>query len=580
MKMKNLRVKIQEKLELNSFGPQYLEHNERVYKIKIWNNDSFLITDVTNAGKRGTVCNELSVNSNYGAPDLAFWNELLATHTTELLKATTDKILPPELEKPNFKFYFREVESKRLLALDLSTIKPLKTEPKKWTLPHVVRAIVNGQYEGLRCKYRHLDDTCEDFGKGEIKDPINFVKGIVEDPSGWWTHQQTDGVVTVCCHSFDSNEFKPKIEPTKKVKPVKTPEVSRRKFDIGCGHLGNGLLVWNRNKEVSGDFEKVAHINADREITYYIENLPSEVLTQVESYAKTNPSVSTSQPEIKVFNEGNPTEKNVYEAKKEARIERLRERAKQKHEFADNNGFDLFSEEKSGIPFGQPLVGSPQRMRQQRKYREKIANKIERAMEARNYAHDLEVRADAAESRRAIDSDDPEAIRKINEKIQSIKDGNEWAIAANAKMRKLKTWQDAHDYFIKLDDDDSKRIVTHLIQRKSFYAIPPTQIRAYYFGTDTAEIRRLEKRLKGLRYMGENSINFSVGEITVKEESGQIQVHFPDKPVKEFRLKLRRGFCLKWSRYSAAWVRKRTPSINNRYINELKNVLLNVEYER
>ena len=213
--MKNLRVNIQNKLELNNSKPQYLEHNRRVYKVKICNKDSFIIIDLTNAGKRGTVCNRLSVNTNYGVPDdLAFWNELLAEHSRELLEATTNKKLSPELEKPDFKFYFGEIESKRLLALDLSTIKPLKTEPKKWTLPYVVRAIVNKQYEGLRCNYRHLDDTCQDSGKGEIKDPINFIKGIVEDPSGWWVHKR-DGMISVCCHAFDSNEFRSKIETKK-----------------------------------------------------------------------------------------------------------------------------------------------------------------------------------------------------------------------------------------------------------------------------------------------------------------------------------------------------------------------------
>lgn len=270
---------------------------------------------------------------------------------------------------------------------------------------------------------------------------------------------------------------------------------------------------------------------------------------------------------------------NTYEEKKEARIERLRDRAAKKHEFADNNGFDLFSEEKSGIPFGQPLVGSPQRMRQQRRHREKISNRIDRGMEARKYADELESRATSAEYRTAIDLDDPEAVRKIKEKMQNIKLSNEWAKATNAKLRKLKTWQAACDHFAKLDDKDSQRIVKHLIQRRGFYAIPPNEIGRYYFGTDTAEIRRLEKRLKGLNYIKETPIDFSIGEIAVKEDFGQVQVHFPDKPIREFRLKLRREFCLKWSRYSTAWVRKRTPSINGRYIEELKALLLTVNYE-
>ena len=216
--MKNYSVKFQDRLEMNTFDAQFLKHNDHFYKVRIWGHGSFVITDLTNAGKRGAVCPELSVNSSHDAPDCAYWNDLLADHIKELLNATTSKTLPTNLEKPYFKFFFREVESKRRLAIDLSTVKPLKEEPKKWTIPHVVRAIVNGQYEGLRCNYLHFDDTCEDFGKGEIKDPINFVRKIVEDPSGWWTSKDTDGVVKVCCHTFDSNRFVPKIETAIKKK--------------------------------------------------------------------------------------------------------------------------------------------------------------------------------------------------------------------------------------------------------------------------------------------------------------------------------------------------------------------------
>lgn len=211
--MKKLRVEIKEKVEMNCYGAQHLEHKGRVYKVSIWQGRAFVITDLTNAGKRGTKCNELSVNADYDAPDCAIWNDLLTDHTHKLLEATTSQVLPPELEKPYLKFYFRDVESKRLLAVDLSTIKPLTEEPKKWTLAHVVRAIVNGQYEGLKCNYRHLDDTCQDYGKGEIKNPIEFVQGIVESPSGWWTMRNNSGLVSICCHSFDSNEFMPVIHP-------------------------------------------------------------------------------------------------------------------------------------------------------------------------------------------------------------------------------------------------------------------------------------------------------------------------------------------------------------------------------
>jgi len=74
-------------------------------------------------------------------------------------------------------------------------------------------------------------------------------------------------------------------------------------FSLGGGCLGNGITVWNRNREVNGDYETVAHIDVYRNITYRVKNLPEEVKREVEAYAKGNPSASTSQPERKVFHE-------------------------------------------------------------------------------------------------------------------------------------------------------------------------------------------------------------------------------------------------------------------------------------
>lgn len=75
-----------------------------------------------------------------------------------------------------------------------------------------------------------------------------------------------------------------------------------RKFDLGCGHLGNGITVWNRAREVNGDYEKVAHIDAYRAITYRIKNPPKEVVEYCEKIAQgPNMSVSATQEYMKVF---------------------------------------------------------------------------------------------------------------------------------------------------------------------------------------------------------------------------------------------------------------------------------------
>jgi len=81
--------------------------------------------------------------------------------------------------------------------------------------------------------------------------------------------------------------------------------VLERKFDLGSGTMGNGIVIWNRAKTVSGDYEKIAHIDQSRKVKYYIKNPPKDVKDYVEKIAKgKNPSASTSQPDRKVFKEG------------------------------------------------------------------------------------------------------------------------------------------------------------------------------------------------------------------------------------------------------------------------------------
>lgn len=82
--------------------------------------------------------------------------------------------------------------------------------------------------------------------------------------------------------------------------------LNERKFDLGSGHLGNGITVWNRAREVRGDYEKIAHIDPNRKITYYIKKPPKEVIDYVEKIANgKNMSVSSTQSHMKVFNENN-----------------------------------------------------------------------------------------------------------------------------------------------------------------------------------------------------------------------------------------------------------------------------------
>jgi hypothetical protein len=73
-----------------------------------------------------------------------------------------------------------------------------------------------------------------------------------------------------------------------------------KKYELGFGHLGNGLTVWNKLEEKHGDYITVAHIDINRNVKFY-EELPNEIKQQIIKVANTNnDSVSTTQ-EFKIF---------------------------------------------------------------------------------------------------------------------------------------------------------------------------------------------------------------------------------------------------------------------------------------
>jgi hypothetical protein len=105
----------------------------------------------------------------------------------------------------------KRLEAQKRYDATLKTVRALKAAPAKWTLPHVYKALMNGQFSALRCTGKYSDDYAYDnainFGKGDFSErAADFVRRIMEAPSGWRTYAN-GAVVSVCCHSFDCNDF-------------------------------------------------------------------------------------------------------------------------------------------------------------------------------------------------------------------------------------------------------------------------------------------------------------------------------------------------------------------------------------
>ena len=79
---------------------------------------------------------------------------------------------------------------------------------------------------------------------------------------------------------------------------IKQPEEKAVEYDIGMGYLGNGLTVWNRAVEVNGDYQNIAHISPEGEITFYVQDLPQHVVERIRQAAEREKPKDAALPEF------------------------------------------------------------------------------------------------------------------------------------------------------------------------------------------------------------------------------------------------------------------------------------------
>jgi hypothetical protein len=97
-----------------------------------------------------------------------------------------------------------------------------------------------------------------------------------------------------------------------------------KEFSIGMGHLGNGLAVWNRLEEQDGDYVSIAHINNERNVTFYEKDLPQAVIDLIEREARTNDMTISATQNTPIFR--TPPDGHVYDL----------------HYYKDNHGAEVY----------------------------------------------------------------------------------------------------------------------------------------------------------------------------------------------------------------------------------------------
>ena len=194
-------VETQAEIDGNAHGEIYV----RAENIMVWRRaDSIRVTDLTHALATGKECREVSIRN--WQDSCGAINHVQGRYLEQLDEHTADS------KDGSLEIYASTEPGRRTFSpFALDRIKPLKALPAKWTIPHVIRALINGQYEELKCNGVYTDDYAYDaavnYRMGTISNALEFCRGIIKNPGGWWAMAQDGGRVSICCSSFDSNEF-------------------------------------------------------------------------------------------------------------------------------------------------------------------------------------------------------------------------------------------------------------------------------------------------------------------------------------------------------------------------------------
>jgi hypothetical protein len=237
---------------------------------------------------------------------------------------------------------------------------------------------------------------------------------------------------------------------------------------------------------------------------------------------------------------------NAYEAKKAARLDRMRERAARLRSEADARETSA-RERASHIPFGQPILIGHHSEKRHRRDIERIHQGFGKAHELTKEAEALEQRADRSERVGAISSDDPDAIEKLREKLAGVERDRERMAEANRAVRSA----NPREALATLGFSES--LIEKALTRDPMGNIgfPPYALR-----NAASEAARLRERIRHLEERAKRrppTTLHGIG-VRVEESANRVRVIFDAKPDDGTRGELKRaGF--RWSPTANAWQR-------------------------
>jgi len=242
-----------------------------------------------------------------------------------------------------------------------------------------------------------------------------------------------------------------------------------------------------------------------------------------------------------------------YEERRESRIERLENRAAVARA-ESSTAYEAAHSIMKHIPHGQPILIGHHSERHHRRDLDRIDRNMRKSMKADEKASYYAARAEAAANNTAISSDDPEAVDKLQAKLEGLQAGQAMMKAINAYYRKHKTLDNCPELTSEL-----RQGIEHSWSKGWYVGIP---FPLYALSNNNAEINRIKKRLEALRKVDEmehTEIEFDGGIIVTNEAINRVQIIFDNKPNEAVRRELK-SWGFRWSPREGAWQAQRTPT--------------------
>ncbi len=152
-----------------------------------------------------------------------------------------------------------------------------------------------------------------------------------------------------------------------------------------------------------------------------------------------------------------------------------------------------------------------------------------------------------------ISADDPQAVQKLEKKLESLEKSQETMKTVNAYYRKHKTL----DGCPHLPPEELEKLKADMA---SSWHLEDKPFATWALSNNSAEIRRVKDRIKSLSQQKEIGFvgwEFDGGKVEANTEANRLQIFFEDKPDEATREALKsNGF--RWSPKAGAWQRQLT----------------------